>query len=132
MNVLVDTSVWSLTLRRRQEAPVAKALLFRQILESGQPIFLLGVILQELLQGLRDQVQLNAIKRKLEPFPLISLSRHDYEYAAQVHLLCRKNGVQTTTIDCLIASAAIANDMKLLTADEDFTHMSKFCKLELL
>ena len=54
MNLVVDTSVWSLVLRRPRvdEAdPFVRA--FRAHIEAGDGIFLVGNILQELLDGVR-------------------------------------------------------------------------------
>ncbi len=58
MNLVVDTSVWSLVLRRprlEEDHPLVRA--FRRHVESGDGLFLIGNILQELLDGLRSAKQ---------------------------------------------------------------------------
>jgi predicted nucleic acid-binding protein len=51
MTLLVDTSVWSLALRRDQESGVAQLSALRNALEGGEMVVTTGLILQELLQG---------------------------------------------------------------------------------
>ena len=55
MTVLVDTSVWSLSLRKDGPAnhPAAKKL--QSLLLDTQNIVLIGIILQEILQGFKHE-----------------------------------------------------------------------------
>lgn len=132
MKVLVDTSVWSLALRRKAPSTDPKARLFRDILESGQPVYLLGVILQELLQGIRNPDHFQSVKTHLENFPIIDLVRGDNVYAAELESTCREKGVQAGTIDFLIAAAAIGHECTLLTTDLDFERIATVAPLKLL
>lgn len=132
MNVLVDTSVWSLVLRRNFPSTHIKAHLLRELVSAGESIYLLGVILQEILQGVKTKEQFAKLKRFLEPFPLLPLTRDDFVYAAELGSLCQRKGVQASTIDFLIASAAIRYNCNLLSDDADFTHIAKVTPLKLL
>jgi predicted nucleic acid-binding protein len=132
MNVLVDTSVWSLALRRTKESTHPKVELLRELLQTEQPIYLLGVILQEILQGIRKQSDFRKLIVSLEPFPLIHLKKEDYIEAAKLRNHCASKGIQAGTIDFLIASTAIRYGCGLLTADEDFARISNIAPLRLL
>ena len=95
MNLVVDTSVWSLVLRRPQvdeDDPYVRA--FSWHLDSGDGIFLVGNILQELLDGLRSTKQFDRLLTLLDLYPLLDLNRQTYvaplvysPYAAQTELM---------------------------------------------
>ena len=77
MRVIVDTSVWSAALRkplRPEREPQAAAHRLRHMIEDGDQILLLGVILQEILQGIREPRAFEKIHRYLEAFPILPLS----------------------------------------------------------
>lgn len=85
MNLVVDTSVWSLVLRRQRvddDNPHVRA--FRWHLESGDGLFLIGTILQELLDGLRSTKQFDRLLGLLDPYPLLELDRQTYVAAARL------------------------------------------------
>lgn len=133
MNLVVDTSVWSFVLRRPQvdEAdPHVRA--FRWHLESGDGIFLVGNILQELLDGLRSTKQFDRLAALLDPYPLLDLDRQTYVSAARLQSQCRSKGVNAGSIDFLIAAACCQHGFPLLTADKDFSRISVYCDLVLL
>ena len=133
MNLVVDTSVWSLVLRRPQvdEAdPFVRA--FRTHLEAGDGIFLVGNVLQELLDGVRAPKDFDRLLRVLDPFPLLPLEREAYVAAAELRQRCRAKGVQAGAVDCLIAAACMQHGFPLLTADRDFRHIAKHSDLVLL
>ena len=133
MNLVVDTSLWSLILRRSQiehENPFVKA--FRGHLTAEDGLFLIGNILQELLDGLRSENQFQRLIGSLEPFPLLTLSRATYVEAARLRNQCRQKGVQAGPADFLISCACIEHGFPLLTADQDFLRISKHSELVVL
>ena len=133
MNLVVDTSVWSMVLRRsrvEESSPYVRA--FRSHVEADDGIFLTGNILQELLDGLRDKKEFDRLVKHLEPFPLISLERETYVAAAELRQRCRAKGVQVGPIDCLIATACIQESYPLLTADRDFLRIAQHSVLVIL
>ena len=132
MRVLVDTSIWSLALRRKEGHGGNEAHTLKRLIEQGEEIYLLGIILQEILQGIRRSDQFQALIKYFEPFPLIELSREDYVKAATIKNELIKKGIRVSTIDAIIASTAIAKECVLFTADSDFFHIAKHTKLKLL
>ena len=130
MNLVVDTSVWSLVLRRpRVDEADPFVCAFRAHIEAGDGIFLIGNILQELLDGVRAKKDFDRLLRLLEPFPLLPLEREAYVGAAELRQRCRSKGVQAGAIDCLIAAACMQHGFPLLTADRDFQYIAKHSEL---
>jgi predicted nucleic acid-binding protein len=133
LNILVDTCVWSLALRRDARGGAHPAVFkLRSLIEAGQPIVILGIILQEILQGVRSQAQYERLRAALASFPLIEPRRADYEEAAALRNACRSRGVQAGTIDFLVAAAAIRHNCALLTTDQDFSRISRHSSLRLV
>jgi predicted nucleic acid-binding protein len=133
VNLVVDTSVWSLVLRRdtvnERDAHVRT---FRSCIEAGHGLFILGPILQELLDGLRSDHQFSRLLSVLDPVPLASLNRSTYVMAARMRNDCRKQGVQAGAIDFLIAAACVESGYPLLTADRDFARIANCTELLLV
>lgn len=102
------------------------------LLEHGEDVFLIGIILQEVLQGFRDEWTVGRLNRRLDAFGLLPLERRHYVAAARLRRTCLARGVTPSTIDSLIASAAIQHRCRLLTADDDFTHIARVTRLRLL
>lgn len=124
MKIIVDTSVWSLALRRPAPAKQPKVQKLEELIQIGEGITLLGIIVTELLQGVRDKGRFQELKGALEPFPLIEPSRDNYLFAADLANRCLAKGIQASTIDFLIAATAIQHEASLMTTDQDFDHMA--------
>jgi predicted nucleic acid-binding protein len=131
MRILVDTSIWSLALRRPTGVINQESVLLKTIIAQGEDIYLLGIILQEVLQGVRNPKFFFALTEYFKAFPLIDLKREDYVRAAELknHLIGK--GKQASTIDVLIASVAISHHCHLFTADKHFTHIAEHSELKL-
>ncbi len=131
MRILVDTSVWSLALRRPSGIVNEEATLLKAIIEQGEDIYLLGIILQEVFQGIRNPKDFIALKEYFKAFLLIDLTREDYVRAAELKNHFIKRGKQAGTIDVLVASAAISHHCHLFTADKHFSHIAEHSELKL-
>lgn len=109
MRVIVDTSVWSLALRRSPASnhPVVGSL--RDLITDGR-VELLGVVRQEILSGIRHVEQFNRLRDRLRAFPNLQLSIADYELASEYYNKCRKQGIQGSNTDFLICAAAVARN----------------------
>lgn len=82
MKVIVDTSVWSLALRRRQQQNNSIANKLRDLISDGR-VILLGTVRQEVLSGIKRQEQFDKLKNNLRAFPDLLLNIEDYELAAE-------------------------------------------------
>lgn len=131
MRVLVDTSVWSLALRRRGPAEHPAVERLSGFLDAGEDLFLTGLILQEILQAFRSEKVADTVAERLEPFPLLLIEAETCRTAARLYRQCREQGLGASTIDCHIAASSITNDCQLLTTDRDFERMASISPLQL-
>ena len=129
--MLVDTSVWSLALRRSPPFRAPEVAFLQASLERGDIVVTTGVILQELLQGFQGPSARRRIIQSFSLLPVLAPDVDDHIEAAGLRNLCRRKGVQVGTIDALIASLCIRHELPLLTTDRDFEMMSRHCSLVL-
>jgi predicted nucleic acid-binding protein len=118
MSVIVDTSVWSLALRRNTPNSEIVDRLSTLITEDEAVIF--GAIRQEILSGLRTAEQFTRLRDYLRAFPDIAIVQDDYETAAEFFNTCRRNGIQGSNTDFLICAVAYRRNDSILTTDQDF------------
>ncbi|MFT4179385.1 MAG: PIN domain-containing protein [Thermomonas sp.] len=131
MNLFVDTSVWSLALRRDGSTELPAIALLKEFLLSGKTIVTTGIVIQELLQGFSGPKDRQRIIDRFQALPLLQPGRHTYIAAAELRNACRRSGVPLGTIDALIAQLCIEHDLALLTTDKDFAHAAKHVPLKL-
>jgi len=118
MKVIVDTSVWSLALRRRAPAH-ATVEEFRRLVVQGR-VAMLGPIRQELLSGLREAAVFRRLRDHLRAFADEPLDHEDYERAAEHFNTCRAAGIQGSNTDFLLCAVAERRAFPVLTTDADF------------
>lgn len=82
MNIIVDTVIWSIALRREpQERNTDIVNSFRSLVVSDRAV-LMGAIRQEILSGLRHQEQFERLQTALRRFSDLNLTAEDYKLAA--------------------------------------------------
>jgi predicted nucleic acid-binding protein len=131
MSYLVDTSVWSLAFRRDTPADSPEVVELKRALETGDTIFVTGLVLQELLQGFNKPRAYDQIIEHFGALPLLTPEREDHIKAANLRNRCRKKGIQVGTIDALLAQLCISRELGLLTTDKDFTQIAKIFPLKI-
>lgn len=117
--VIVDTSVWSLALRRKQPSQDAATSELTRLIDLGEAL-IAGPIRQELLSGITIQAQFNLLRERLEAFPDIPVLTTDYEHAAMCFNQCRTRGIQGSNTDFLICALALRLDLPVFSLDRDF------------
>jgi hypothetical protein len=134
VNVLIDTSVWSLALRRRprdlsadETALVAE---LTELIKEGRAT-IVGTIRQELLSGIKSPAQFEKLRGTLQSFPDEPLHSADYEAAADASNLCRSNGVAVSSADILICAVALSRGWSIFTTDPDFENYSKVLPMQI-
>ncbi len=134
MNVLVDTPVWSLALRRRaadlsgREQGLARAL--SELIRTGQ-VQIVGAVRQELLSGIREEERFRKLRDYLRAFEEPMLEAEDYEQAARFHNQCRTQGIAGSAIDFLICAVAFRRDWEVFTTDLDFERYARIVQVKL-
>jgi predicted nucleic acid-binding protein len=131
VSLFVDTSVWSLALRRDEPAGRAEVGMLVRAVEGGETLLTTGLVLQELLQGFAGPKSRSEIVERFSALPLIAPDRDDHIEAAQLRNHCRRKGVQIGTIDALLAQLCLRHELTMLTADHDFTRVAEHSRLKL-
>ena len=131
MTLFVDTSVWSLALRRDSVPDVPEVRRLREALSGGETVFATGIVLQELLQGFRAPEAKSTIVERFAEIAMINPARNDYINAADLRNRCRRRGIQVGTIDALLAQICVQHGLLMLSTDRDFAHIARWTPLEL-
>jgi predicted nucleic acid-binding protein len=132
MNVLVDTSIWSLALRKNIKTSDQNKIIdnFKELIKELR-VKIIGPIRQEILSGIKDKNLFDNLKDKLKYFPDDEILTEDYENAAELFNLCRSKGIQGSHIDFIICSIATRKKYTIFTLDNDFENFSKVISLKL-
>ncbi len=131
MTLLVDTSVWSLVLRRDAPRAEPEAQHLADALKGAEVVVFTGLVLQELLQGFSGPKSREQVLERFGSLPLLQPDRADYIGAAEIRNNCRRSGVQLGTVDALIAQLSIRYKLTLLSTDNDFKLAARHCPLRL-
>ena len=126
----MDTSVWSLALRRDRPSDLPEVAALERALTDGDVVTTTGLVYQELLQGFRGPRDQRAIVARFAALPFLTPDRHDHYEAAQLRNRARRRGVQVGTIDAILAQLCIRYELRLLTTDADFSRIAEHEPLE--
>lgn len=132
--VLVDTPVWSLSLRRKaidlsqDERRVTKNLYH---LVFQEEVRLLGSTRQEVLSGIREESAFLRVRDHLRGFENVELDESDYEEAARATNRCLRSGIAGSNADLLMCAVALRYDWQIFTTDRDFIHYRKVLPVQL-
>ena len=126
--VLVDSSVWidffgdTLT----PEVEALAAMIGKEQLVIGD------LVLTEVLQGIRSDREFRVVRSALRPLTTVSLVSPALAIqSAQNYRFLRAQGITVRkTIDCMIATWCIENNIPLLHSDRDFGPFEKHLGLE--
>ena len=133
--VLVDTPIWSLSLRRRtlelskEERGLTQSLY--RLVKEGQ-VQLLGATRQEVLSGIREESAFRRIRDHLGDFRNVALDEQDYEEAARISNTCRHAGIAGSPVDMLMCSVSLRHDWAIFTTDRDFGQYQRVVQIRLM
>ena len=130
MKIIVDTSVWSLALRRDKQGSFAPVQELRHLIHDHR-VQIIGPIRQEILSGIRSESQFKKLQKHLESFPDQPILTEDYVTAAKFFNRCRSKGIQGSNTDFLICAVAVRNRFSIYTTDKDFELFSKYIQIVL-
>lgn len=130
MSALVDTSAWSLALRRTRKAEHPAGAALATLIEKGDAL-ILGLVRQELLSGMPDARSFEVLRDYLRAFPDVMVRADDHEEAALFYNHCRSRGIQGSAVDFLICAVAARRDLPILTVDGDFPRYSTILPIRL-
>lgn len=134
MNVLIDTSVWSLALRRKNESLSTNETFLvaelSELIREGRAR-MIGLVRQELLSGIKATEQYEKLRLHLRSFPDEVVDTSDYEEAAKTGNRCRAKGVVVSIVDILLCAVANKRLWTIFTTDPDFSNYTKVLPLRI-
>ena len=130
MNVLIDTSIWSLAFRRSTPQDDPNVLELRRLIDELR-VTIIGPIRQEILSGIKEPSRFDALRQRLRAYPDLIIDVEDYERAAEFYNVCRQNGVQGSNTDYLICAVAAVRDLTIFTTDLDFQRYRDYIPIAL-
>lgn len=130
MNVLIDTSIWSLAFRRATPQDDPNVLELRRLIDELRAV-IIGPIRQEILSGIRELSRFDALRQRLRAFPDLVINVEEYERAAEFYNVCRRKGVQGSNTDFLICAVAAERDLTIFTTDLDFQRYRTYIPIAL-
>jgi len=120
--LLFDTSIWIDYLRGQE---TSKVNLLDEYLLNTDVLQICPPIIQEILQGIRQDEQFSKINKNLDRLLCLQIDAKEAAFgAAELYRNLRKKGI-TIRIpnDCLIAFYAISFDVELVHNDSDYDLM---------
>jgi predicted nucleic acid-binding protein len=128
VSVLVDTSVWSLALRRKAgDLNDRERLVVRELtgLVKDDRAKIIGLIRQEVLSGVKAEAQFERLRRTLGAFRDEPVDTEDHEAAAKAANQCRAKGITVSVVDILICVVAQRRGLAIFTTDPDFSSYNR-------
>lgn len=132
MRILVDTSVWSLALRKKDRNISEDKIIenFTEIIRNLD-LVIIGPIRQEVLSGIAEKERFEELRDRISIFEDYKIDTQDYVLAASLYNQCRKKGIQGSHIDYLICAVSLNNQFSILTLDKDFDNYKKIIPIKL-
>ena len=134
MNVLIDTSVWSLALRGKNESLSTNERFLvaelSELIREGRAR-MIGLVRQELLSGIKATEQYEKLRLHLRSFPDEVVDTSDYEEAAKAGNRCRAKGAVVSIVDILLCAVANKRLWTIFTTDPDFSNYAKVLPLRI-
>jgi predicted nucleic acid-binding protein len=116
--ILIDTSVWIDFLGGRDTLHVKKV---ERLVESRKDICICGIVLTEVVQGIRENKEYERTKAFLSKLIFLPMIQETFFMAATIYRTCRSRGVTIrNATDCMIAATCIQHGVSLLHNDKDF------------
>jgi len=123
-----DTSVWIDFFKGKACSHVD---VLELLITEGQDICICGIIMTEVLQGIREDKEYSKTKKHLNNLIFLPMPYEAFIKAAEIYRSLRQKGITIRKpIDCMIASVAMLHNIKLLHNDKDFDTIAKHCGLK--
>jgi len=129
--IVIDTSVW-IPLLNGSDHPKAEQA--RAVIEGPEDVGVPGIILEEILRGLKSDSQFRQVRDLLlSDFTYLEMRQPLFVHSAEIYRVLRKKGKTIRSpADCLIAACAIEETASLLEDDADFHTIAEVAPLILL
>jgi predicted nucleic acid-binding protein len=127
---LIDSSTWIDYIRGIDNKQTK--ILHEEIENGGNMICLCPIIIQEVLQGFKDDLAYQKFKKLFLNINTLVLPEPEASIkAAEIYRTLRKNGISIRKInDCIIANYALEYNLTLIHNDADFLNIAKIFPLK--
>ena len=124
--ILADTSIWIEFFKSDSHA--GKKL---ESLIIKNSVRVCGIILSELIQGVRSETEKKEILEALSNLEYIEMTKLLWQKAGDISAALKKKGVTLPLSDILIASIAIENNLAVFTLDKHFEQIPNLKKYKM-
>lgn len=121
--VLVDTTVWIDFFANSSFPHVQK---LEALLINSEDLCICGIILTEVLQGIRNDSEFRRTRDLFNNLIFLPMRHSIFLRSAEIYRSLRQKGITIRkSMDCMIASVALENEIPLLDNDKDFDPIEK-------
>ena len=117
-SILADTTIWIEFFRGRSK--IADRL---EMLLIEHAICTCGVVLFEILQGIKSETEKNKVLNIFIDLPYIEMTKALWVKASELSQSLKKNGINLPLSDIFIATIAIENKLSVFTLDDHFNQI---------
>ena len=114
--IIVDTCVW-IEFFRKPESKLTRHL--KRLLRERK-VIMVGMVIAEILQGVKAPKEANLVKQSLEKLPYLEITRNIWEAAGEISSSLRGTGITIPLSDLIIAGVALSGDHDIFTIDPHF------------
>jgi len=125
--VLIDTSVWVEYFRGKDHELVESV---KDLIRTQRAV-MCGVVLSELLAGVRAKKSQDTLSQTLDALEYAEVSRSTWILAGEMSSRLKQQGIGIPLTDLILASLAIECDSELLTLDSHFDQIPEVKRFKL-
>ena len=114
--IIVDTCVW-IEFFRKPESKLTRHL---KGLLRGRKVIMVGMVLTEILQGVRAPEEAILVKQNLEKLPYLEMTRDIWKAAGEISASLRGTRITIPLSDLIVAGLALSGDHEIFTIDPHF------------
>jgi predicted nucleic acid-binding protein len=114
--IIVDTCVW-VEFFREPESEITRHL---KGLLRDRKVIMVGMIMAEILQGVKAPKEAKIVKQSLEILPYLEMTRDIWAAAGEMSASLRGEGITIPLSDLIIAAAALSGGHEIFTIDPHF------------
>ena len=114
--IIVDTCVWIEFFRKSE----SKLTLHLKGLLRERKVIMVGMVMAEILQGVKAPKEANLVKQSLEKLPYLEITRDIWEASGEISASLRGTGITIPLSDLIISGIALSGDHEIFTIDPHF------------
>ncbi len=126
--VLIDTSIWVEYFRDKNQELVESV---KNLIRTRRAT-LCGIVLSELLAGVRAKRSRDTLKQTLDALEYVEVSRDTWILAGELSGNLKHQGTSVPLTDLILAALSLENDAELFTLDSHFDRIPEVKQFKLV